>query len=888
MRICLMFPLFVAGVALASDEIDRSNVVWESPVEDARGSMPVGNGDIGLNVWVEPSGDLLFFIGKTDAWDENMRLLKLNKVRVRFEPALDVKGDFRWELRLREGVVEIRDGRVLVRVWVDANHPVAQVDVKSLSGTPVGATVTLEPWRREKRGLGAPGQLQGEYFSTGYTTMPAFCHPDTILPRKAERIGWYHRNVESPWMASLKLQRNDEIARTEKDPILNRTTGGIVRGVGFDPVSDTSLKTRKPANELSLRVHLLTRITDTAEQWLEALEAQADAIDSQPLEKRLEEHRGWWSGFWDRSWIYVRGGREAMPANGHPWRVGVDSGGGSRFGGKITDALVVGRALSADEIAAMAGKPRPGADTAPGDVDLTAGCTVAAWVHPSENEAGRILDKWTAGQPDGFTLDAHPGLSLRWIVGNVTMVVPGCLAGGEWQHVAASVDPGSGVCRIYRNGKLLKEERGDSVVDRVTRAYALQRWVNACGGRGNYPIKFNGSIFVVDHNDYKHADYRAWGGCYWWQNTRHCYWPMLTAGDFDLIRPLFRFYMDTLPARKAATRNYYGHDGAFYPETMSIWGNYTDQGDLGYGVDRKGKPDGLTDNTFVRRYWQSGLEMMVMMLDYHDITQDREFRDETLVPFSTEILTFYDQHWKRGADGKIVFDPAQSLETWHGAVNPLPEIAGLGYVIPRFQSVLGKKVFQGLLDDLPAMPMSPDGKRLMPAEKFWNKSNVENPELYAIFPYRVFTWIAGGEKLEIAKRSYAERIHKDNFCWRQDPIQTALLGMADETQRAVIERTTGIQPGFRFPAMWAAGSDWMPDQDHGGVMMTTLQRMLVQYEGDKIVVMPAWPQNWDASFKLHAPQNTTVEGRIVAGKITELVVTPESRRKDVVIRERDE
>lgn len=885
MKTCLLLTVFLTQSAMHAAELDRCNVVWDSPSEDARGSMPIGNGDIGLNVWVEPSGDLLFFIGKTDAWDENMRLLKLNKVRVKFEPAFDVKKDFRWELKLREGVIEIQDGKALARVWVDANHPVVQVDVKSLAGNPIAATVTLEPWRKEKRPLGSPSQQGGEYFSTGYTTLPAFSQPDTILPRSVDRIGWHHRNIESPWLASLKLQRNEEIASTEKDPILNRTTGGIVRGVGFESVSDTVLKTSKPANELSLRIHVLTRITDTAEQWLAALEQQADAIDTLPIGKRWEEHCQWWSGFWDRSWIFIQGGGMVMPSNSHPWRVGLDSVGGSRFGGKINDPLVFGRALSTEEIAAMAGKPRTAADAAPGEVALAAGCTVAAWIQPAANEAGRILDKCTAGTPDGFTFDTHPGLSLRWIVGNDTMVAPGCLVAGEWQHVAASVDAGKGVRRIYLNGKMIKEERGDSVADRVTRAYALQRWMNACGGRGNYPIKFNGSIFVVDQNDYKHADYRAWGGCYWWQNTRHCYWPMLTAGDFDLIRPLFKFYMDTLPARKAATKNYYGHDGAFYPETMSIWGNYTDQGGLGYGIDREGKPDGLTDNTYVRRYWQSGLEMMVMMLDYHDITQDRKFRDETLVPFATEILKFYDQHWERGSDGKILFDPAQSLETWHGAVNPLPEIAGLGYVIPRLQAAVGKKVFQNILDDLPAMPMSADGKRLMPAAKFWNKANVENPELYAIFPYRVYTWIAGGEHLEIAKQSYAARGHKDNFCWRQDSIQSALLGMADETQMAVIDRTSFIQPGFRFPAMWSAGSDWMPDQDHGGVMMTTLQRMLVQYEGDKIVVMPAWPKNWDASFKLRAPRDTTLEGKIVAGKVTELVVTPESRRKDVVIRE---
>jgi len=47
--------------------------------------MPTGNGDIGLNVWVEESGDLLFYIGKTDLWDDNSRLLKLGRARAKNE-----------------------------------------------------------------------------------------------------------------------------------------------------------------------------------------------------------------------------------------------------------------------------------------------------------------------------------------------------------------------------------------------------------------------------------------------------------------------------------------------------------------------------------------------------------------------------------------------------------------------------------------------------------------------------------------------------------------------------------------------------------------------------------------------------------------------------------
>ena len=44
--------------------LDANNVSWDIPGPTSSESMPLGNGDIGLNVWVEPSGDLCSFIGK--------------------------------------------------------------------------------------------------------------------------------------------------------------------------------------------------------------------------------------------------------------------------------------------------------------------------------------------------------------------------------------------------------------------------------------------------------------------------------------------------------------------------------------------------------------------------------------------------------------------------------------------------------------------------------------------------------------------------------------------------------------------------------------------------------------------------------------------------------
>jgi hypothetical protein len=77
--------------------------------------------------------------------------------------------------------------------------------------------------------------------------------------------------------------------------------------------------------------------------------------------------------------------------------------------------------------------------------------------------------------------------------------------------------------------------------------------------------------------------------------------------------------------------------------------------------------------------------------------------------------------------------------------------------------------------------------------------------------------------------------------------------------------------------------DGTPDQCQGSVTLIALQRMLMQCDGDTIRLVPAWPKDWNASFKLHAPKNTTLEGRVENGKVTDLKVTPESRRKDVVL-----
>jgi hypothetical protein len=891
--LCLVSLLLASSSSLQSAGLDDSNVVWDSPSADSRGSMPIGNGDIGANVWVEPSGDLLLLLSKSDAWDEVSRLCKLGQLRIKL-PSLT---GFRQELRLADGEIRITAGGVTTRVWIDANQPVVHVEMEGAQ--PFTTSVAHETWRTQEKTL-TGAEIRACWGQVG-SPDPLIISPDTVLDGQKDQVVFFHRNPTSVWEKNLRNQALDALVKPENDPLLHRTFGALVRGGNLIQDGKNKLTAAKPATSFSIKVHALTSRAPAADDWVKQVTAQADKTERTPLATARAAHANWWQAFWNRSWIVAseEGTAGGIPENKHPWRVGVAADGSSKFGGTISDALVVGRTVSADEIAALAAKPRAGSDTTPKETPLAGGCTVAAWIKPGSGESGRILDKCTTFGSDGMIFDTHPGLSLRLIVGERIMIHPGCLKADEWQHVAATVDAATGNRRIYLNGKLVMEEGGESTAKTVTRGYTLQRWINACAGRGAYPIKFNGSIFNVEtltnpvqsyngHCQFD-ADFREWGNPYWAQNTRLPYWTMPAAGDFDLMKPLFKMYLDALPLRKQLTRLAFNHDGAFYPETMEFWGAAPDR-DFGRPGDesRKDMPPGQTLYNYAQLYPQGALEMLTIMHSYFEYTGDTALRDSTLLPFAKEILDYYRLHWPRTAAGKLCFTGITSLEQAVDTTNPAPDIAGLRSILPKLADCTSDAALRtkwtNMLADLPPLPMKENnGQRILAmAEKTPARvSGEEKPELYAVFPYRLFG--IGRPDFYLALETWKQRGSKKTGGWQQDSIQAALLGLTDEAKSFVIENYSRTAPGFRFPAMWGPNYDWIPDQDHGCVPMIAMQSMLLQPVGDKLLLLPAWPKEWDVSFKLHAPKNTTIECDVRNGVIVKMIVTPTSHRQDVEI-----
>jgi alpha-L-fucosidase 2 len=717
--------------------LEACNVIWDTPSTGPLGSMPAGNGETGINLWVEPSGDILLYVARTDALDENERPCKLGRVRVRLSPNPVAKG-FKQTLNLAEGCIDLAfgagDERLNARVWINAHRQAVHLEMRSAQPFSVSAAVEL--WRAVERPFRGPagGELREDHSVTAFPEAQRKIYPDTLVAGESDRITWYHRNRVSPWRDSLQLQELAGIAAVETDPLLHRTFGAMLTGTNLVRKSATELTSGQPGTEVRIDIVTHTQVAPELADWTAAIRDEVTALAASDRPQQWAAHRQWWHEFWARSYIFASGTPEA---------------------------------------------------------------------------------------------------------------------------------------------------------EAVTRAYVLQRWVQACAGRGHFPIKFNGSLFVVERN--YDPDYRRWGGAYWFQNTRLIYWAMLASGDFDMMRPFFEMYFNMLPLSRERSRTYFHHAGACFPEVASFWG--ANLNNYGRHEPKVGSPSEWINGHYTRHHFNGMLELVALMIDYYRFTGDREFLRNRLVPFARDILLWWDRHWPLDQRGRWIIAPANALETYWNATNNLPDVAGLRWNIDQLRALPPGDLpdeLRSLLDAMsPKVPELPRGQTggdpvlLATEPPLPARMNHECPELYAVFPYRLFG--VGKPDLALARATFAHRPEQGAMGWQNDDCQAAFLGLTEIARAYLVQRAQGKDPDSRFPVFWQTNYDWSPDQDHGSNLLKTLQTMLLQEAEGKILVAPAWPQAWDVTFRLHTAQQTVVSGRRQNGRWINLVTRPTAREHAIVL-----
>lgn len=440
----------------------------------------------------------------------------------------------------------------------------------------------------------------------------------------------------------------------------------------------------------------------------------------------------------------------------------------------------------------------------------------------------------------------------------------------------------------------------------IARNYQLFRYMLACNAYGDTPTKFNGSLFTFDPcyvkgNKHLTPDFRQWGGASMTaQNQRLVYWPMLKTGDWDMMDSQFNYYLRMLRNAELMTESYWGHKGACFTEQIENFGLPVA---YSYGMEpRTGmRPRGKQANAYCEYLWDTVMDFCLMMIR----TNTYEGRDITpYIPFIESCLTFFDEHYRMLAlqrtvqpfDRKkhYIFYPGTAGETYKMATNSSQTIAALTAVLKELISLPDQYIskekkahWQEMLSHIPPLPfrMMEGHKVIAPAQSFERLMNVEINQLYPVFPYDMYG--LGRPDLEVARDTWRYGIDQPKWqknrheSWHQDAIFCARLGLLTEARDLVWRK---LQNGrHRFPAFFGPGHDWTPDHNWGGTGMIALQEMLMQNVGDSILILPCWPKEWNVSFKLHAPKQTTVECTYNNGKIEKLSVFPESRRKNIII-----
>ena len=305
-------------------------------------------------------------------------------------------------------------------------------------------------------------------------------------------------------------------------------------------------------------------------------------------------------------------------------------------------------------------------------------------------------------------------------------------------------------------------------------------------------------------------------------------------------------------------------------------------------------------------------EYPLMAMDYLLWTNDSATFAAKYLKIPVQAANYLMQHFKnQSTDGRVLIWPAQILETWwcdwslsegytNCCENDAPTVSAIQAVLGTLLKLPGSLVtpqqrsqWSAFLNNkAPALAMSSGGQTILPGlVESSGTHNDEGPELYPVHPHRVYTKgkaVATGLDIDVALRTLAaSHFAQENSGWNYGLNAAALLGATEQASAQVLQRAaTKPAPGYRFMGFAPHFQDFDPSADHFANMNRCLQEMLLQSGDDgftdtTIVLFPAWPCDWDVTFKLWGPLNTTVEVEYADGKLRNLAVTPASRASAV-------
>lgn len=308
----------IAALLLASVASLTANVpvdfVWDSMSENSSASMPVGGGDIGLNVWAE-DGDVLFYISRSGAYDEHSTLLKQGRVRLHLPG--DASAPFSQRLKLEDGYCEMKINGSKVIFWADVFHPVVHVEVESPKA--ISPEVSYENWRYADRPF---KKGEGRQNSWKWSSPKNLITSRDSIAAKGGEVTFFHRNpAETVFDVTVAREGLDSVKDRLWNPLANLVSGGRLSGkdLRFVGVTDSvydgvdyrswNFTSIKPVRKFNFTISLHNRQTSDLSEWVAGVDSVERGVN---LRRDREASRQWWRDYWKRSYIASPAGTDTV------------------------------------------------------------------------------------------------------------------------------------------------------------------------------------------------------------------------------------------------------------------------------------------------------------------------------------------------------------------------------------------------------------------------------------------------------------------------------------------------------------------------------------------------------------------------------------------------
>eukprot|EP01052_Picozoa_sp_SAG31_P034324 SAG31_NODE_3997_length_3678_cov_2.098351_2_plen_658_part_00 len=325
MSVSIAAATAAAAANMSSPPPPLPGIRFSSPSHDGPSqNMPVGNGEVVANVWVDSvrGGSVALLLGRSDVFTGMHQPLKLGRLRIELDPnpfaglfppgASPRPGLFSQELDLQCATVNITAGHVAITVWSDINAvgSADSVHVQITTGAvPTSVSVSIDSWRTEPSNVNCKNDARGPCIDN-FTLLADSFVSESYYSDPFYALGWYRRNTQSVFAATMREQRLGELATSMPDPLMNRSSGALVLANSdgtktFLRTNATHAVSAGPAAE-----HTVSIITHTAAgsptvfDFLKQMDLRAKASTAPAA--ALQAHTAWWKAFWQRSWIVLK------------------------------------------------------------------------------------------------------------------------------------------------------------------------------------------------------------------------------------------------------------------------------------------------------------------------------------------------------------------------------------------------------------------------------------------------------------------------------------------------------------------------------------------------------------------------------------------------------